>query len=157
MFEKLLTFALPNSLAQVLMYVFVVFIIYLFIKNKGKWQIGPISFEPTSGDKKFYNEFIEFTKKSEQCDKNILEQIKISIDDRKQIHDELKNISNELELRKDDLHRLRKESIKTQILLDTTSYEQKLYLYDAYKEIGGNGWMKEWIENYKESHKGEMK
>jgi hypothetical protein len=153
MFDKLITFAKPDSLSQVLVYVFMCVIICLFIKNKGKWQIGPISYEPTPEDKKFYGEFIEFTKKSEQCDKDILEQIKISIDDRKQIHDELKSISIDLESRKDDLIRLRKESIKTQILLDSTSYEQKLYLYDAYLELGGNGWMKEHMEKYKAEHR----
>jgi hypothetical protein len=154
MLDKLALFALPDSLAQVLMYAFLAFIIYLFIKNKGKWRIGPVSYEPTPGDKKFYGEFVEFAKKSEQCDRDILEQIKISIEDRKQIRDELKSFSREMESRKDDLLRLRKESLKTQILLGTTSYEQKLYLFDAYKELGGNGWMKEWMAKYKEENKG---
>jgi len=55
------------------------------------------------------------------------------------------------------LHRLRKESLKTQILLDTTSFEQKLYLFDTYKEMGGNGWMKTWMEGYIANNKDRLK
>ena len=65
----------------------------------------------------------------------------------------LDNIAETQKKQSDDLMRLRKESLKTQILLTNTSYERKLYLFDEYVKLGGNGWMREWIDSYKKENK----
>jgi len=124
--KKLEQFFIPQSAGDIIQYIIilfiVVFIIYSLIKSKGEFNLFGL---------------LHF---------------KPNQDYEKSIHDKLDNIAKTQEQQNDDLGRLRKESLKTQILLCNTSYERKLYLFDEYKKLGGNGWLNDWMENYKKEY-----
>jgi hypothetical protein len=130
-------FVIPNSIGEAVIYIFIILLIILFIKSKGKWAIGPISFDPQIGAD--FKDFMRMSIENDELHTKALNGINIRLD-------HLEKQQNE---EADNVNRLRRESIKTQILLNETSFERKCYLYDEYKKLGGNGWMSGWFEQYK--------
>jgi hypothetical protein len=106
------------------------------IKSKAEFKLGPLSYKPV-------------TNGIERIEKALAEVVTRSKENKREIDTLLAND----ETMKKDIRTLRLESFKTQILLNETSDERKLYLFDEYKKLGGNGWMNEWMEDYKVKRK----
>ena len=151
--REVIAFVAPHSLDQWLIYIltafFIIYIIRYLVHSHGKFKIGSLfSYEPEI-IREVKTDLIEPLMKDLKEDHQefrghfdrLRGEVQKSLDDRKALHDKINLIS-------DDLLQLRKESIKTQILLDETPHERKLFLYDVYKELGGNSWMDLWMEEY---------
>jgi len=132
-------FFVPRTLGQLISYlVLVLFLIYLF-RSKGKFTLGPLSFEPATDKLDHIETALQAIASSVEQNSNAV----------KEIEGKINLVVTNDEQHKDDINRLRLESIKTQILLDETPYQRKLYLFDTYKKLGGNSWMDEWMDEYR--------
>lgn len=73
-------------------------------------------------------------------------EMQCSKQDRMELHQDIRDMKMQLVEMKDSDHRQGKELLKAQIMLAETP-EQKFYLYEQYKKMGGNGWMDVYIDN----------
>lgn len=154
--ETIREFFSPTSIFQFITTIIVIIVLVKLVSGGKLKSIGGEKGICFTGDDSMRDRLNAFMEHSDNADQAMVESLKIvneglaqELAERKVLHTKLDNVVEKVDANCDAIKALQLESIKTQILLDTTSHERKLYLFDRYKAAGGNGWMEEWIEDYK--------
>ena len=156
-FDDLLQFLKPSSVGDIIFYIVIVIGVVILIKSlinsKGEFKLlGIFDYKP-SLDNEIRKELTAHIISNDAFNKNISNIVESAAEDRKELYKKIERMIEMQVKQGDDITRLRTESVKTQILLTNTSYERKLYLFDIYKQLGGNGWLEDWMADYIKKHK----